>query len=46
VSLRDGVIIKIQDIYFVRDGHHRNSVAKNMGSDFINARVTEWVLED
>jgi hypothetical protein len=39
-------LIKIKDTYIVRDGHHRISVAHYMGSDFIDARVTEWVLAD
>ena len=39
-------LIKIGDIYIVRDGHHRISVARYMGCDFIDARVTEWELAD
>ena len=39
-------LIKIGDAYVVRDGHHRISVAKFRGCDFIDARVTEWILED
>ena len=39
-------LIKIKDTYIVRDGHHRISVAKYLGADFIDARVTEWVLDD
>ena len=39
-------LIKIGDVFIVRDGHHRISVAKFMGSDFIDAHVTEWVLSD
>ena len=46
VSLPAIELIKIKDYYIVRDGHHRISVARYMGSDFIDARVTEWVLED
>jgi hypothetical protein len=46
ISLPAIELIKIQDVYIVRDGHHRISVARYMGSDFIDARVTEWVLED
>ena len=32
-------LIKVKDIYFVQDGHHRISVARYMGADFIDARV-------
>jgi hypothetical protein len=39
-------LIKIGDIYVVRDGHHRISVAKFMGCNFVDAHVTEWVLAD
>ena len=36
-------LIQVGDIYFVRDGHHRISVAKALGADYIDAKVT--VLE-
>ena len=39
-------LIKIQDVFIVRDGHHRISVARHMGCEAMDARVTEWVLED
>jgi hypothetical protein len=39
-------LIKVGDVFFVRDGHHRISVASFMGADFVDARVTEWVLDD
>lgn len=39
-------LIKIGDVYVVRDGHHRISVAKFRGCDFIDAHVTEWTLEN
>ena len=39
-------ITSLQILGAVRDGHHRISVAKYMGSDFIDARVIEWVLAD
>jgi len=35
-------LIKVGNEYFVRDGHHRISVAKVMGQDYIEAEVTEW----
>ncbi len=34
-------VYKLGDVYFVRDGHHRVSVARQMGSDAIQAYVTE-----
>ena len=34
-------LIKLGDGYFVRDGHHRISVARFHGQDFIEAIVTE-----
>lgn len=34
-------VYKIGDVYFVRDGNHRVSVAKANGLDVIEARVTE-----
>lgn len=35
-------LIKIEEKYFVRDGHHRISVAKSFGESYIDAVVTEW----
>lgn len=34
-------VYKVGDLYFVRDGHHRVSVAKALGLDLIEADVTE-----
>ncbi|MCC6612654.1 MAG: hypothetical protein IT320_04190 [Anaerolineae bacterium] len=34
-------VYKIDDIYFVRDGNHRVSVARQMGATHIQAHVTE-----
>lgn len=39
-------LIKVGDVFIVRDGHHRISVASFMGADFVDAHVTEWVLDD
>jgi hypothetical protein len=36
------VLVQVGDIYFVRDGHHRISVARALGQLYIEARVTEW----
>ena len=35
-------LIKVGDTYFVRDGHHRISVAHAFGEQFIEAEVIEW----
>jgi hypothetical protein len=34
-------LIKIDEIYYVRDGHHRISVAKHLGQHTIEAEVIE-----
>ncbi|MBI5106700.1 MAG: chromosome partitioning protein ParB, partial [Solirubrobacterales bacterium] len=36
-------LYKVGEAYFVRDGHHRVSVARALGENDINARVTEVV---
>ncbi len=38
-------VYKIGEAYFVRDGHHRVSVARQMGADRIQAYVTEVETE-
>ena len=35
-------LIQVGDVYFVRDGHHRISVAQTLGQRFIEAEVTEY----
>lgn len=35
-------LIKVGENYFVRDGHHRISVAHAFGEEFIEAEVIEW----
>jgi hypothetical protein len=35
-------LIQVDDIYFVRDGHHRISVARWLGQQEIEAEVTVW----
>jgi hypothetical protein len=35
-------LIQVGDIYFVRDGHHRISVARALGQLEINAEVRVW----
>lgn len=36
------VLIQVGDDYFVRDGHHRISIAWAMGQRYIDAEVTVW----
>jgi hypothetical protein len=38
-------LYQVGDAYFVRDGHHRVSVARALGYDVIDARVIEVVTE-
>jgi hypothetical protein len=35
-------LIQVNDLYFVRDGHHRISVARWLGQREIEAEVTVW----
>lgn len=44
ISLPPVDLYKIGDIYFVRDGNHRVSVARQQGSAYIDAFVTELVV--
>jgi hypothetical protein len=39
-------LIQVGDVYFVRDGHHRISVAKALGQLEINAEVRVWHIKD
>ena len=41
VSLPPVVLYEVGDIYFVVDGHHRVSVAREQGQEFIEAEVRE-----
>jgi hypothetical protein len=36
------VLVQVGDIFFVRDGHHRISVARALGQIDVEARVTVW----
>jgi len=38
-------VLRIADMHFVSDGHHRVSVARQLGLDVIEAQVTEIVTE-
>lgn len=33
-------LIQVDDVYYVRDGHHRISVAKSLGMHYIDAEIT------
>lgn len=38
-------LVQVGDAYFVRDGHHRISVARAWGQESIDAEVTVWEVE-
>jgi hypothetical protein len=38
-------LAQVGDIYFVKDGHHRISVARALGQKAIEARVVAWQVE-
>jgi hypothetical protein len=42
VTLPPVELIRVGDVYFVRDGHHRISVARALGQKYIEAEVTAW----
>jgi hypothetical protein len=42
VILPPVALIQVGDVYYVRDGHHRISVAKALGQEAIDAEVTAW----
>jgi hypothetical protein len=44
VALPPVELIQVGDVYFVRDGHHRISVARDFGQEQIDAEVTVWDL--
>ncbi len=37
-------LIELGGRYYVRDGHHRISVAKALGESFVDAEVVRWQL--
>jgi hypothetical protein len=45
INLPPVVLYKISDVYFVRDGNHRVSVARQLGHAEIEAEVTELVVD-
>ncbi len=44
VALPPVELIQLGNIYYVRDGHHRISVAKSLGQMVIEADVTVWEI--
>lgn len=42
VAMPPVVLIRVNYIYYVRDGHHRISVARAMGEEMIDAEVSVW----
>lgn len=44
ISLPAVELIQVGDNYIVRDGHHRISVMKALGRDYVDANVTVWNL--
>jgi len=42
VNLPPVQVVQVDDLYFVRDGHHRVSVARTMGQIYIDAEVIRW----
>ncbi len=36
------LLIRAEDGYYVRDGHHRISVARALGEEFVEAEVIAW----
>ena len=44
ISLPPVKVIQVGEIYFVRDGHHRVSVAKEFGVKFVEAEVIVWEI--
>jgi hypothetical protein len=39
-------LIQLGDDYFVRDGHHRVSVARAMGEEYLDAEVIVWQVAE
>jgi len=42
VALPPVCLVQVDDVYFVRDGHHRISVARALGQKSIEAEVVTW----
>jgi hypothetical protein len=39
-------LIQVGDTYFVRDGHHRVSIARAVGQTYMDADVTVWQVAE
>jgi hypothetical protein len=39
-------LIQVGDDYFVRDGHHRISVARTLGEEYLDAEVIVWQVAE
>jgi hypothetical protein len=39
-------LVQVGDVYFVRDGHHRISVSRALGEEFIEAVIVSWEMCD
>jgi ParB-like chromosome segregation protein Spo0J len=44
INLPPVQLIEVGGRYYVRDGHHRISVAQALGDTFIDAEVTRWQM--
>jgi uncharacterized protein (DUF1015 family) len=44
VTMSPVQLLQVRDVYYVRDGHHRISVARAMGQEYIEAEVMVWEL--
>jgi hypothetical protein len=38
------LLIEVDGKYYARDGHHRISVARALGNEYIEAQVTIWLM--
>jgi hypothetical protein len=45
VALPPVSLVQVGDVYYVKDGHHRISVAKALGQETIEAKVAVWQME-
>jgi hypothetical protein len=45
-SLPPVLLVQVGEIYYVRDGHHRISVAQALGQRTIEAKVTVWHVSE
>jgi hypothetical protein len=38
-------VVQVGEVYYVRDGHHRVSVARLIGEEYIEAHVQVWQMK-